>query len=77
MPIAQKIINANAQPNGGCVVVGVSGARALKSDALNSLHTLNPSVLSQIFIDQPISKINSSLNTRYDDPRYYSGDTPS
>ena len=77
MTVARKIINANAQPNGGCGVVGVAGARALDSTSfLDSNHTLNPSPLSPSFIDQPITTINK-LDTRYDDPRYYSGDSAS
>lgn len=76
MAVAIKVISANTQPSGGVGVVGVNGARGLKTAALDSKHTLEPSVLSSLYIDQPISKINNSLNTRYDDPRYYSGDAP-
>lgn len=75
MTVSQKIISGNAQPNGGRAVVGVSGARGLDvNSVLDSNHTLNPPVVAAANIDQSIAAINASLDTRYDDPRYYAGD---
>lgn len=77
MPICQKIITGNAQPNGGCAVVGVAGARGLDpASFLDSKHTLNPQDVNPANVDKSIAAINGSLNTRYDDPRYYAGDLP-
>lgn len=75
MAVSRKIISGNAQPNGGCAVVGVAGARGLDpASFLDSNHTLNPQTTEPSKIDQSITAINASLDTRYDDPRYYSGD---
>lgn len=78
MAVSQKIITGNAQPNGGCAVVGVAGARGLDSSSfLDSKHTLNPQGIDPSKIDQSIVAIDASLDTRYDDPRYYAGDSAS
>ena len=74
MAVSQKIVSGNDQPNGGRAIVGVGGARGLDSSSLlDSNHTLNPTPQSAAYIDQPIAAING-LDTRYDDPRYYTGD---
>ena len=75
MAVAQKIITGNDQPRGGRAVVGVAGARGLDSTSLlDANHTLEPDPVGSANIDQPIAAINGSLDGRYDDPRYYSGD---
>ena len=75
MAVVQKIIGGNSQPAGGRAVVGVNGARGLdSSSALDANHTLEPTPFPSSKIDQPIATINSVLDSRYDDPRYYTGD---
>lgn len=75
MAVVQKIITLNDQPNGGRAVVGIGGARGLdSSSALDAKHTLDPTPVPASEIDQPIATINNVLDSRYDDPRYYSGD---
>ena len=75
MAVVQKIISGNEQPAGGRGVVGVNGARGLDSSSvLDTNHTLEPAPVPSSKIDQPISVINSILDSRYDDPRYYTGD---
>lgn len=75
MAVAQKIITLNDQPNGGRAVVGIGGARGLDSSSiLDANHTLDPTPIPASKIDQSIDTINSILDSRYDDPRYYSGD---
>jgi hypothetical protein len=78
MAVSQKIISGNPQPNGGCAVVGVAGARGLDpASFLDSKHTLNPAGVSPLNVDKSIAAIDASLDTRYDDPRYYAGDSAS
>lgn len=78
MAVSQKIISANAQPSGGRAIVGINGARGLDSSSvLDSKHVLDPSVVAAANIDQSIAAIDASLDARYDDPRYYTGDSTS
>ena len=81
MSVVQKIIGGNSQPAGGRAVVGVNGARGLDSSSvLDANHTLEPTPLPSSKIDESIAtiflffRINSVLISRYDDPRYYTGD---
>jgi len=72
MAVSQKIITGNDQPNGGRAVSGINGARALDSSSvLDANHTQDPTPQPPANIDQSIAAINSSLDTRYDDPTYY------
>ena len=74
MAVSQKIKTGDSQHKGGRAIVGVGGARALAAaDVVDANHTLNPQVGSSN-VDQSISDIDNSLDTRYDDPRYYQGD---
>tara|TARA_Y100001937_G_scaffold26555_2_gene38096 strand:+ start:6567 stop:6803 length:237 start_codon:yes stop_codon:yes gene_type:complete len=75
MSVVQKIIGGNSQPAGGRAVVGVNGARGLDSSSvLDANHTLEPTPVPSSKIDESIARINSVLISRYDDPRYYTGD---
>tara|TARA_Y100000004_G_scaffold85804_1_gene96235 strand:+ start:824 stop:1060 length:237 start_codon:yes stop_codon:yes gene_type:complete len=75
MAVSQKIIGGNDQPAGGRGVVGVNGARGLSSaSVLDANHTLEPTPVPSSKIDQSIAVIDGSLDSRYDDPRYYTGD---
>ena len=74
MAVSQKIISGNSQPNGGRAITGINGARGLDSSSIiDTNHTLSPVPQSPSYIDQPIAAIDG-LDTRYDDPRYYTGD---
>ena len=67
---AKKIITANAQPTGGRATIAVAG---LKGDrgASATKYTLAPPVTK----DETVAKIESRLDLRFDEVRYYSGDT--
>jgi hypothetical protein len=72
MAVSQKIISGNDQPNGGRVVSGINGARALDSSSvLDSNHTQDPAPQPPAKIDQSIADINTSLDSRYDETTYY------
>jgi hypothetical protein len=74
MAVSQKIKSGDDQPKGGRAIVGVGGARGLAaSDVVDGNHTLEPQVASSN-VDQSIANIDASLDSRYDDPRYYLGD---
>ncbi len=62
--VAVKVISANDVVNGG-VVMGV--------DQAGNKHTIPP----QINRGGDDTALHTSLNTRFDDPRYYQGDTSS
>lgn len=74
MAVSQKIKTGDDQPKGGRAIVGVGGARGLAAaDVVDGNHTLEPQVASSK-VDQSISEIDTALDARYDDPRYYQGD---
>ena len=74
MAVSQKIKSGDDQPKGGRAIVGVGGARGLAAaDVVDGNHTLEPNV-SSANVDQSIANIDASLDSRYDDPRYYLGD---
>jgi len=74
MAVSQKIKSGDDQPKGGRAIVGIGGARGLAAaDVVDANHTLDPQVASSN-VDQSIANIDASLDSRYDDPRYYQGD---
>lgn len=74
MAVSQKIKTGDDQPKGGRAIVGVGGARGLAAaDVVDGNHTLEPQVGSSN-VDQSITDIDTNLDSRYDDPRYYQGD---
>jgi len=74
MAVSQKIKSGDDQPRGGRAIVGVGGARGLAAaDVVDANHTLDPQV-GPSNVDQSIADIDASLDSRYDDPRYYQGD---
>lgn len=68
--VAQKIITANPQRGGG--IVSMAGAKALTAaQKIGAEYQVTVPVQK----DQPVSVIESRLDTRFDDTRYYSGDS--
>ena len=67
---AKKVITANTQPTGGKATIAVAG---LKGDRTNSAtrYTLAPPVIK----DETVQNIENRLGNRFDEVRYYSGDT--
>lgn len=69
---AQKIITANSQRGGG--IVSMAGAKALTaSEKIGTKYQVTVPVQK----DQPVAVIEARLDTRFDDVRYYSGDSAS
>lgn len=64
MAVAQKVIAANDVVNGG-VVTGV--------DKSGNKHTIAPDISR----GGDASALDAALDTRFDDPRYYTGDASS
>lgn len=67
---AQKVITGNTQPTGGRATIAVAG---LKGDRTNNAtrYTLTPPIIK----DEEVARIESRLGNRFDEVRYYSGDT--
>lgn len=70
---AQKIISGNAQPNSGRAIIalgglkGATGANAFNKNVLDPPYKLK---------DESVAHIETRLTDRFDDVRYYSGDSP-
>ena len=68
--VAQKIITGNAQRGGG--IVSMAGAKALTAaQKIGAEYRVTVPVQK----DQPVAVIDSRLDTRLDEVRYYSGDS--
>lgn len=67
---AQKAVTANTQPTGGRATIAVAG---LKGNRTNSAtrYTLAPPIIK----DETVANIEARLGNRFDEVRYYSGDT--
>ena len=79
MAVSQKIIDGNAQPQGGQGIVGIAGARGLTSaekiGANNSLSSFPPLLATQI--DQSIAVIDARMDGRYSIVQAYQPNSPS
>lgn len=69
---AKKIISGNPQRGGG--IVGMAGAKALTAAQKTGSQFR---VTVPVQTDQPVAVIDARLDTRFDDTRYYSGDSAS
>lgn len=69
--VAKKIVTGKGQPTDGRAIVAIAGLKGYRSN--NAIVTLDPPVTK----GQPVSVIESRLDARLDDTRYYSGDSPS
>lgn len=69
--VAKKIVTGKAQPTDGRAIVAFAGLKGQRSN--NAIVTLNPPVTK----GQSVSLIETRLDPRLDDVRYYSGDSPS
>jgi hypothetical protein len=69
--VARKIISAKAQPTDGRAIVAFAGLKGQRSN--NAIVTLDPPIIK----GQSVSVIDAKLDSRLDEVRYYSGDSPS
>ena len=67
MPVSQKIISGNEQPQGGEGIVSIAGARGLAAaDKLSSNNTVSPfPPLLATQIDQSIAVIDARMDLPY------------
>ena len=79
MVVSQKIIDGNAQPQGGEGIIRIAGARGLAAaDKLSSNNTVSPfPPLLATQIDQSIAVIDARMDGRYSIVQAYSPNTPS
>ena len=69
--VAKKIITGNSQPTDGRAIVAGAGLKGNRS--LSAFSKIDPPVIK----GQTVANIEAKLDTRLDDARYYSGDSPS
>ena len=79
MPVSQKIISGNEQPQGGEGIVSIAGARGLAAaDKLSSNNTVSPfPPLLATQIDQSIAVIDARMDGRYSLKQAYDANQPS
>ncbi len=79
MPVSQKIIPGNEQPQGGEGIVSIAGARGLAAaDKLSSNNTVSPfPPLLATQIDQSIAVIDARMDGRYSLKQAYDANQPS
>jgi hypothetical protein len=79
MAVSQKIIDGNAQPQGGEGIISIAGARGLAAaDKLSSNNTVSPfPPLLATQIDPSIAVIDARMDGRYSIVQAYSPNTPS
>jgi len=69
--VAKKIITGKGQPTDGRAIVAFAGLKGQRSN--NAIVTLDPPLIK----GQSVALIETRLDSRLDDTRYYSGDSPS